>query len=296
MDRRVTGALVLLVALLAGLVVPRVLHPSRVAGVASAEPPAAPLAVGDCLRDGVPRARVNDRGAPVPTDTVVTVGCHDAHRAEVVLVDDAADGTSDDVVRRCIDELVDRWSLTGDGFAPWDPQLDIDLGLAGPDARQQAVGQRWTACVVGPTQSVLDRPLAAAPPGSGPPPEFASCSRTQAGSDSAVTVPCTEHHSVETFGRRDLDAGAADTQDELAAGCVDLVAAATGRQDLSGIPDLTVETPVYAAFTGDSQPVIAPIPSDALGGWATCLVRTADGRELTASLRRLGDAPLPWAS
>ena len=295
MDRRASGVALLLFALVAGLVVPRLLHPRHVDGVAAAEPPAPPLVVGDCLRDGVPRSPVNDRGAPLPPGVVVTVSCDRAHGAEVVLIADPADG-SDGVIRQCVRQLVTRWGLTDDALAAWEPRLDVDLGLAAPDTRQQAAGQRWTACAVGPTQTSLDRPLAAAPPGVGPPPEFALCSRTQAGSDSEVTVPCTEHHTVETLGRLTLEAGSDVTQAALDAARAALVAAASGRADLLREPGVSMEAPVYATFLGNSQPVVAPLPQDATGGWATCLVRTVGDRELTGSVRRLGDAPLPWVS
>lgn len=53
MHRRVSGGLVLILALLAVVVVPKILNPPRLEGVARIAPPPPPLVVGDCIAAAV---------------------------------------------------------------------------------------------------------------------------------------------------------------------------------------------------------------------------------------------------
>lgn len=299
MDRRVGGVVLLAFALLAAFVVPRILHPPGVAGGAAVEPGPPPPTVGECVAQSAAAWGLSGNSEPV-----TTVSCSTPRAAEFALVEPplpvatAADPTGpvEQFARRCWDAVTSRWGTVA-GAAGWTPQLHLAVGVTGPDPRQAAAGQRWVACAVGPADGTIDRPLAAYSAGAGPPAAFGLCTRWQPESDVAVTVDCTQRHTVEQFGVRDLDRGSTLDQQTLAAACAELAAGVTGRPGLTADAALSVDTAVYARYdSGDTSPVLAPLPADAAGGQVSCSVRVVDDRQLAGSLRQIGDGPLPWAT
>lgn len=311
LNRRVGGGLVLLAALVAALVVPKILNPDGIAGRPAVAPAPPPLVVGDCIAGAISGSIVShsvvadtnaSTTAELLTSAPITVApCGSTHTGEIVLAAAPPGGGTDAdpsvaaFTNRCRTVMTTRWQFADTVAASWSPQLTMVITVIGPDPRQVAAGQRWIACAVAPVDGPIDRPLSALPDGDGPPPLFGSCSRYQSGSDSAVTVGCAAPHTTEELGVRDLERGSPLDQDDLAASCVELAVAVTGRPGLPADPSLAVDTFVYARYdSGDTSPVLAPIPVDAAGGRVTCSVRVTDDRSLTASLRRIGDGPLPW--
>ncbi|WP_111768137.1 septum formation family protein [Nakamurella deserti] len=302
MDRRISGALLLVLAVLTALVVPRILSPPTVDGrPVVAPPPPAPV-VGDCIREETPSYEFTVDGELTTSQVLTTVRCDELHAGEVVRVESAlplGDGTASpaaavvELIGQCADSARTPGvvpAATGDG---WRPDLVVELSVVAPNGGQRAAGQRWVACTAGVATGALDRSFADLDAADLAPAQ-GSCAATAAGVTwSALAVDCTLPHTVETFGRRDLAAEAV-TQGELDRTCRDLIVRASGRPGLLDDTDVTVAATAFTVVDGIPAVVTAPLPAG-VTGWATCAVRTADDRPLVGSLRRLGDAPLPWA-
>ncbi len=294
MDGRAAGGLLLAVALAAGLTGARLLHPPVVDGAALALPPPPAPAVGTCLAGGVTSSW--GAGGELRPSPTVYVPCDQPHRAEVVAVIDPLPPGPVTVFDRCA-AATDVAAYLGTGTDGWRVELQMRTTASGPDARQVAAGQRWAACVlvddVGPA---LTAPLAGAATRHAVPPEVGVCFDGTA-TDLAYrgTSPCQAPHGGELFGSRPVDAAADPAQ--LTASCRTLVAADTRRPDLVDDPALRVEAVVAPDVTVDgvlfdTRSGAAP---DGSTGTARCVVFADGGPGLTASLRLLGDAPLPWA-
>lgn len=295
MDGRAAGGLLLTVAFAAALAGSRLLHPLVVDGTGAALPPPPAPAVGDCLATGV-TSSWGAAGMLRPSPTVY-VPCDGPHRAEILAVIDPLPVSGDGVT------VFDRCAAVTDlggylGAAPdgWRPELQVRATASGPDTRQVAAGQRWAACVVvddvGPT---LTGSLAGTAAAHAVPPQVGSCFDGTA-TDLAYRgpSPCDAPHHGELFGSRPVDGTVAI--DALTASCRALVAADTGRPGLVDDPGLSVEAVMSDDVTldgvlYDTRSGSAP---DGSTGTARCVVRAVDGRELTASLRLLGDAAPPW--
>lgn len=307
MDRRVSGGLILVMAVFVALVVPKILNPPRVEGVAAVAPPAPPPTVGDCVLEAVVGYTLTDGGDLATFGPATVVPCTEPHRAEVIRVEGApGPSTYPSDVPQPIDGLMSRCATAGEdlwrtgaypGPAHWQPAVNTMTGVFAPDRRQAAAGQRWAACALGLADGVLDRRLTELSEQGGIPAEFGSCTIAfDSSSGAEIQIACTAPHTAEAFGYRVLAADSPATQDEIDRDCATLVAGATGRDGLLRDPALVVEATAYAWYaSGEGGIVTLPLPADASGGWATCAVHTADHRELTASLRQLGNAPLPWA-
>lgn len=306
MDRRISGGAVLGTALLLALVVPRIIDPPFAGGVAGIVPPRPPAAVGECVRDSPGSYAITGSGAIMTWQPVTFVPCAEPHASEVVFREEALPDTGirysttaiNDFQTRCSDRAS---TLRGDPTtSEWQPDLGFSTAVLGPDRQQFGAGQRWTACAVelstvGPPVANT-RPLATLLSGALPP-ELGACAVEDPTEEYAEAVACTEPHTSETFGHRSIDAGSPLGQDDLLAGCRDVVVRATGRADLATVPSLVIvaEADAFFSDTSDNRTVTLPLPAEAVGGWGTCIVRTAADRELTGSLREIGDAALPWA-
>ncbi|MEP6979451.1 MAG: septum formation family protein [Nakamurella sp.] len=307
MDRRVSGGLILVMAVFVALVVPKILNPSRVEGVAAVAPPAPPPTVGDCVLEAVVGYRLTDGGELATFGPATVVPCTEPHRAEVIRVEDTPGPSTypsdvaqplDGLMSRCATAGEELWRTGGDlGAAHWQPMVNTTAGVFAPDRRQAAAGQRWAACALGLADGVLDRRFSDLSVEGGIPAELGSCMIAfDSSSGAEIQTACTAPHTAEAFGYRELAARSPATQDEVDRDCATLVVGATGRDGLARDPSLVVESTVYAWYaSGEVGIATLPLPAGASGGWATCAVHTADDRQLTASLRRLGDAPLPWA-
>ncbi len=291
----------LMLALLAVIVVPKVLNPASVEGAASVAPPPPPPSAGDCLLEPFSGYTDSDSGR-VQTDPAPTfVACTESHGAEIHrIVDVLPPSAGRDGLTAAEHFMGDCWSdLHAEGRIAgttlhWQWALELQLGVIGPDHRQSAAGQQWAACTVGlsrgePLTTTFDQLVRNGDPALG------SCGRVEPTQGWAMSVPCNEPHDLEWVGYLGIDPGSQLTQDEVDADCTALVTASTGRDAPTTADGIRVATDTTAWYTSaDSQSVALPLPPDAAGGWTSCEIRT-DGRMLVGSLRRLGDAPLPWA-
>ena len=302
MDRRVGGALVLVAALLAALVVPRIVSPATLDGTAVAVAPSPAPVVGECLREETPSYGFTTDGQLTTSQPLTVVGCDESHAGEVVRVEPdlpaVASGRPGErlvaMIQLCTDTTRTPGVAVAGGRPGWRPDLVVEVSVVAPDARQRDAGQQWVACTAGVASGPLDRPFAeldAADLDA----EHGSCAASAAGTTwAALAVDCTLPHVTETIGRRDLT-DASPTEDELTAGCRDLVTRATGRPGLVDDGEVTVAARTFTVVDGVVTEVTAPLPPGTTG-WATCGIHTADDRQLTASLRHIGDAPLPWGA
>ena len=289
MDRRAGGTVALAVAVTVLVAVPRLLNPPSLDGSAAVVPPPPAPAVGTCLENSV-TSSWGARGVLQPSDTTY-VTCDRPHRGEIFRVVDPLPppGVAGSVFDQCgsTDEVVTYLGTTGDG---WRPELQARITASGPDARQVAAGQSWAACVlvddVGPA---LTGSLAGAAATHSVPPQVGVCFEGTA-TDLAYrgTSPCDRPHGGELFGSRAVGADA--DRDARTASCRALVAADTGRSAFLTDPAVTVE----AVVTDD--PVLDGGDEDpAAPATARCVLRALDGRQLTASLRGVGDGTVPWS-
>ncbi|MBM9465842.1 septum formation family protein [Nakamurella leprariae] len=287
MDRRLGGGIALLAALFAVVVVSAVAQTG--AGHAVAEPVRPVPQVGDCRLIGP------DDGTPGSVDGTAgrLVPCDGARSGEVVAI---VTGTGPEVppgaLRR--DDGCRRdaaawmgWQSADAGIGTWYPVATFDGMLAGPDARQRASGQRWTACVLiaasplggtgrldGSARGAFAQSGAAVAP-------FALCRDQPDG----VPVSCLDAHRVEVFASVDIAPGSTD--DWLQQTCRDQVSTATGMTDPTAGGALVVAAHI---------PTVA-VPDDAAANFsAECAVTVTAGsdRVLVSTLRNLGTAPVPF--
>lgn len=293
MDRRAHGGLALTLALVTVLTGSRLLNPSTVDGAAVVEPPPPPPSVGVCLAGSV-TSSWDATGTLRPSDTVY-VPCDQPHRGEVFAVVDPIPplSSTETVFGLCTLPVASYLGVD----SGWQPELSVRSTASGPDRRQADVGQNWAACVlvddVGPRATTS---LAGAARRHSIPPQLGACFDGPA-TDLAYrgTSACESPHGGELFGTQPLDATTDRTA--LAASCRALVAADTARPTLADDPALVVEVVGSRDIPQDlatHDAAATPSPA-AVTGTARCVVRALDGRRLTASLRQIGDAPLPWA-
>jgi hypothetical protein len=321
MDRRVGGALMLILALLAALVVPRALNPPIVDGAASIPPPPPPPPIGSCLKNASTSYALDANGVLEQAKPVQVVPCTTSHGSEVLFVDPdvtlakAPSGGPtelDTVIHDCLVSSNGGWSYLGLDWptwsehpppGEWSPSAAFGVGIVGPHSDQRAQGARWVACVIALPGQMLTVPLQGIVARSGGiPSELASCSVHTPGRFHVIEpgIACNQPHSMELFAKTSIsltsDQQAATTVSrvDLTTSCHSLAAAATGRL-LANEPSLSVQVFVYDV-AGGGLPVVQPgdIPPDARG-WAECVITPADpDRKLAGSLRLIGADPLPW--
>ncbi len=322
MTHRVGGGLVLLLAVVSLLVVPRVLNPPAVDGAARIEPPDPPPAVGTCLVDQDTVIDIGpDGGLEVP-DLPAPTSCSGEHAAEIFRVfahvgpanlgGDDGPASVDEAYNACWDDS-SLWSYIGAEMpdpadlvpGQWWSNPELTVSLTGPDATQRAHGARWVACAAGSPFGTLRQPLEGIVTVSGGvPPALSACYADRPdGSDSAFErIGCGTPHRAEKLATTTVfdEAGSGVrpvNMTVLESGCTALAHAATGR-DLSVDPGITVEVMVYVWSDTGLTVTSGELPDvrNAQGGWADCTITVTDpDRALAGSLRLIGDAPLPWA-
>jgi hypothetical protein len=164
--------------------------------------------------------------------------------------------------------------------------------IIGPDARQLAAGQLWSACVLtyGSTGEILPQTVRGVVQGGKVPAELSSCT---AGGATVVRAPasCAAKHSVEVLAENDDQTA---TVQSLSRSCQELAARETGRASIADTAGLTVEVTIVV-LTIDGPRLAPAVPSD-LPSTTWCAIRADNGRSLTDSLRGVGDAAIPWAN
>lgn len=296
MDRRAVGGVVLLLAAICLLVVPR-LTTTGVIGVAAVDPGDPPPALGTCVGDPVYPV-FDERGWMRPLTGFGAVACDEPHWGEIVAVTDLTPtgGESGERLAECWgNDAV--WSYLSGGSVgrPWTTALSYDMTALGPDAQQFAAGQRWVGCVLHGAESFTGSLAGVAAHGD-PPPTLGLCYQDELTGFDNRDVPCRGPHRAELFEYRPLDVSRPSTQAEVDAWCAAAAVQATGRTGLGNEPGLSIQTGIFAWFDDrQSRFVSLPLPEGARGATALCGVQAVDGRVLTLSLRQIFDAPLPWA-
>ncbi|MEO5834042.1 MAG: septum formation family protein [Nakamurella sp.] len=291
MDRRALGGLALTLALVGVLAGSRLLNPLTVDGAAGAEPPPPPPVVGTCLAGSV-TSSWDATGTLRPADTAY-VSCAQPHRGEVFLVVDPGPPQSspETVFDLCRGPEMSSYLGVRPAGRDWQPEINVRTTASGPDRRQADTGQYWVACVVvDDLGAPLTSPLGGAAAAHTVPPQLGVCFDGSV-ADLGVRSPvgCDGPHTGEVFASRDVEASTARA--DLMPSCQALVDADTGRLISGREPSVIIETVVA---DGNVRVSDGDTPADATGT-ARCVVRSADDRRLTASLRQLDDAPLPWA-
>ena len=291
MGRRAVHVVLLVAALVAVLASTR-LTTTGVIGTAAVDPGDPPPTVGTCLQDAVYPV-FDGRGWMDPLPEYLPVDCSLPHWGEVYGILDVPTEQVASGLATCWASDALQTYLTGRTTdATWSAALLYDVTATGPDAQQYLGGQRWAACIVHGSEPFTG-PLAGVAAADDPPPTLGRCYVDDFAAFDARDLPCREPHRGELFAYRDLDVSAAPTREDVDRWCARVVSQATGRSDLTG---LVVQASVFAWFDGiQSRFVGLPLPANTKGATALCGVRAGDDRSLAASLRQVGDGPLPWA-
>ena len=317
MDRRLIGALLVVAALVAAIVVP-VRQGLRVAGNASlVELPADP-AVGDCLLgpaaefwDGarVPRrqaARVTTAEPATNNPLAPIFGpCGDSGVAgEVVAILSAtgdarsrlasAEASGLDCRAASLEyagltRVGSRYSVSGqlgDEPVSWKFSINLRTSWVFPSAVLQAAGRTWVACVASPvTPSRYAGSIAGAYLGGGLPAPFGTCwDRPETGAG-IQTVGCDQPHKAQLVASGTIPTREGATVARIRDSCRGLTASVMGRADPTAGGGLTIKvSPEIAdgqAWRNKSLDVI-------------CFV-TPTEHSLAASVIGLGNRPIPYS-
>ena len=300
MLRRLAGVVVL-AAVVVAIVVVGSIRGRIIAGDAVAEPIEPPPQIGDCLTEDP-----NDLGdalygwRPYPPSIRMNP-CSGPRYGEVVFILNNLDSV--DLVQNPLgacaqpanDYLGIPFPAMPTNFAP---AIRMSLGMAGPDMRQRSAGQEWAACVVyipiifaEEVPITVDHPLRGSWLRQSDARLFALCIDD---TSSLLPLDCGRPHHYE------LLSGALGTPGgtpELAeAACREAVIEALGSPAALDRGDLrTAVLPVRFAPNSDGNMITGPEAITAGGDYfSNCLVTPTDSaRRLTASVRGLGDAPVP---
>jgi len=284
MNRRVSGLVLLLLAVTAVVIVRAVQHPG-VAGRPVAAPLPGPPAVGSCLllQDGVPR----------PVD------CADPHDLEVIAGVEA-DATSP-TVAQCRARAADYLApiLVDD----WQVPVAVDVAVVSAPTGERVGSRGWQACTVRPsthdrfTGSLRGMTLATYRTDL-----FGTCFDRSTGPD----LPCDGPHDAERLGTADLvetdpafinakpyygiNYTAVTLPDSVLADltrrCRSLAVALTGAADPTYGGQLEIRADIRSVLTTERRDTVEIV----LG----CLAVAPAGRPLTGSVVGLGSRPLPF--
>ncbi len=307
-DRRRTGALILLVALLLAVVIPNI-RTKQLAGTGSAAPPSPPPAVGDCAAEPLPD--VYGAGDLPFLPSVAFGPCHDVNVGEVgaVLSGQVATGPEaghdfSEMVTWC-DRAVRRYFgipevAPGPAGVLWAPTVNYSLVMTGPDPRQRAAGQRWMACSVVGSRfdgGRIDERLVVPTTRNGwsrgtLPNSVGSCAVGPV-SSGFESVACSKVHSVQWFTDTFMESGNPDDPG-MSRSCAEVV------KKLTGLPEITaggrLAPTVSVARNGPDGSRSQRTGTLAIGESAQlgCSLTTTGHWSLTGSLLGIGSRPIPW--
>ena len=296
------AGITVLAGLLVVLIVLVAIHGRRLSGDPMAAPvPGAPR-VGDCIQQDP-----YDRGADLypdaaPLPALGIGGCSGRRYGEVVSVTDGyLDGAEIPAVavRQCLEQAFGYLGLPTPPPAPElpvGPAVSVWYVLVGPDDRQRASGQDWTACVVllpistdpaAPT--TIDHSLRDAWNRPDDSRLFGQC-LDQVGQ---VAANCWWPHRFEVISRRPGDPGAspASVQDVCTQDAVQALGspAALNRGELS-----VLAVPAAPDPTGDGLSTGPGAVTPGADYVTNCLLSPSDtSKMLTDSVRGLREAPAP---
>ncbi|SDO40783.1 Septum formation [Nakamurella panacisegetis] len=296
MDRRWSGAAVVLVGLILAAIVPVAVVGRHIAGSPTALDVPGPPAAGDCLIGPIGASK----GDTYPT--LVAAPCTGLRMGEVIstYTDQrrpsvrTGDGyPNDDACTSAIDGYLGH--TLGPSAGGWELPTTLAGVVEQPSALQAAVGQHWLACVLvllGPDQSPTSwsgTARNALAPGVRPPAGFATCLRMSS-LINYQRVDCARAHAAEAFG---LMSTARDglTQRGLDASCLTQVRRRTAMPDPTAGGVLSVKAVAVHGADGPPRAGLGSATDDS--GFALCELVTSAGRTLVGPLLGLGTGPVP---
>ena len=318
MDRRLVGALLVVVVLSAAIVLPPLVAGSRIAGSASPIDLPDPPSVGECLLNPLPATNGRDladgttgglTGYPADLSDAAPVAafgpCEGAVSGEVVQVVNAG---GDPPARRMAASAADQGCRSatagytglldvirqftgptaGMDVVRWDPTVNVRHVWVQPDAVQRAAGRTWLACVVTPARPVrYQGRVAGAFAGRSLPDQFGVC-WLQTDVSAAVTfVDCSEPHRSELVSIGSVSGHSDVAASDVSASCERLAARIVGRDDPTAGGVLTVGV--------DPEELPARLTSGRTID-ITCFLTSTNDRRLVGTLVGLGDRPVPFES
>ncbi|MET0862849.1 MAG: hypothetical protein ABWZ98_00805 [Nakamurella sp.] len=321
MDRRLIGALLVVMVLTVAIVVPA-RNGLRMAGSGSiGELPADPV-VGDCLLQPAYEFWAEGAGGGVPAEGVqrarknplapIFGPCDGGEVAGEVVAVTSASGTG--VARQARAEasgldcrstalqyaglfpLADRF-VVADQLSVDPVSWQLSVSLRGswmlPSVVMQAAGRSWAACVATPGVPGFYRgSVADAYRGGRLPDMFGTCWDRAEPSAGMRAVNCGTSHAAELISVGDVPDRAATTNAAIKAACQRLSAQVMGRADPTAGGGLQVK--VAPDLPDNELQRISP-QEDARGLNVVCFM-TAGDRSLTGSLVGIGENPIPYGS
>lgn len=284
MSRRIGGALLLLAALIALLCL-RAQSGSDTAGVASAVPvPPAPRA-GDCLTsisDMPEQNTVSSSAVQLPA--AVVGSCESLLAGEVVGIDSPASGRQAPHTTATTDDACAQRAATFLGLPAgrtiagiiWTPGLATGSQEIGPDMRQWAAGQRWSACAVTGAAARYRGSIRASVSGGVVPNALGLCWPDVVKMD-ADLASCSVPHRSQLLAIGVVDGTASIQLVTLNASCRQFAAAVLGGLD----PEVAGALTVMVAAQGIDPQVLL------------CSVSAVAHRQLLGSVLGIGARPLP---
>jgi hypothetical protein len=264
--------------------------------------PAAPR-VGDCLHEN-PYAQGADLYRETAPLAVLRSGpCSGPRPGEVVAMTDGPPDGSDVPVaahRQCLKQAFRYLGLPTPPppELPVGPAVSVGYVLVGPDDRQRAAGQSWAACVVflpisidAVTPATIDHTVRDAWNRPEDSRLFAQC-LDQVG---LVAANCWWPHRFEVISRRLGDPAA--THASVQEACTQDAVQALGSPTALNRGELSVlAIPARPDPTGDGLGTGAGAVTPGVDYVTNCLLSPSNNsKTLTASVRGLRDAPVPFA-
>ena len=311
MDRRLAGALLVMVAVVAAIVVPARAG-VRVQGQAVAAALPDEPQIGECLVDrrsipaettiGEPiRLHPEVVGAGLDVSRRMVFGpCGPSSAGEVVAVSGGHDGPAlyGGSTPDCRAAALQYAGLT----ATEDRLVPIGLALEGPvdwhfsvDLRQtwmmpawvlRAAGQQWRACVVAPVSGrSYAGTLAGAFAGGTLPDEFSLCWAADRVSAAMKRIDCDRPHRSELIATGTINDANTTTPQHVRDSCQEAARTAMRRADPSAGGGLSVQT--NPDFGDSISPRLSPIN-------VVCFIAASD-RLLSGSVIGLGDRAIPYS-
>ncbi len=317
MDRRLVGALLVVVVLSAAIVLPPLFTGARVAGSASPIALPAPPHVGSCLLyslpargDGLTDGTSIDLAAyragqsAKDPDIAVFGPCDGEIAGEVVdLIDAPGDAasrlaTAVGAEKQCRAAASDYTGLdvaaarlpglrdAATNPVRWSPSANLRYRWVQPESLQRAAGRTWLACVVTPSRPVLYSGSVAAAFSTGRlPTPFGLC---WAGADVRAgmgVVDCNQPHRSELLSVGRVENPTNWTSTQVRQACARVATTFIGRSDptAGGALEITVTPPDL------DRRLLWDAPLD-----LTCYVTGGGGRQLDGTLLSLGDRSIPF--
>jgi hypothetical protein len=299
--RRWTGITVL-ACLLVVVIVLAAVHGRRLPGDPRAAPIPGTPQIGDCVQEDPydPGRDLYPGAAPLPALRIG--GCSERRYGEVVSVTDGhLDGTEIPAaaVRQCLEQAFGYLGLPTPPPAPAlpvGPAVSVWYVLVGPNDRQQASGQHWTACAVAlpistdpAAPTTIDHSLHDAWTRPDDSRLFGQC-LDQVGQ---VATNCRSPHRFEVISRRpgDPESSPLSLQDACTQDAVQALGSPTAlnRGELSVLAVAAPPDP-----TGDGLSTGPGAVTPGADYVTNCLISPSDtSRMLTDSVRGLKEAPAP---